>query len=213
MGDLGTKDRILKAASQVFCEKGFENTTIRDICALAEANVAAVNYHFGDKQKLYHTVMADWMRDVFDNSERFAGLRDDSTPRERLQAYIRADLKGLLAGNDRSQVKLRRARMVLREIASDTHNPELLECHKQADLDILRPIVSEVLGEGAADAKVYRACQFATSIMTQMYIVAVHDPEKGLVREDELEDLTDMVTTYVMGGLHALKETLECEAC
>lgn len=48
-----TKSRIIEAAGQIFGQKGFEGATIREICQLAQANVAAVNYHFGDKQRLY----------------------------------------------------------------------------------------------------------------------------------------------------------------
>ncbi len=48
-----TKARILEAAGGVFAAKGFESATIREICQLAGANLAAVNYHFGDKQRLY----------------------------------------------------------------------------------------------------------------------------------------------------------------
>src|ERR1700722_18946653 len=48
-----TRARILEAAGAVFAEKGCDSATIRDICQLAGANIAAVNYHFGDKQRLY----------------------------------------------------------------------------------------------------------------------------------------------------------------
>lgn len=48
-----TKTRILKAASKLFAEKGFEGTSIRDIAAAAEVNLAAINYHFKNKNNLY----------------------------------------------------------------------------------------------------------------------------------------------------------------
>ena len=48
-----TKARIIEAAGQVFANKGFEAATIREICRLAQVNLAAINYHFGDKQRLY----------------------------------------------------------------------------------------------------------------------------------------------------------------
>ena len=48
-----TKQRILEAAGAEFAEKGFELSRIRTICEKAEANVAAANYHFGDKKQLY----------------------------------------------------------------------------------------------------------------------------------------------------------------
>jgi TetR/AcrR family transcriptional regulator, regulator of cefoperazone and chloramphenicol sensitivity len=49
-----TRERLLTAASKVFAEKGFEKATVREICQAAEvSNLAAVNYYFGDKERLY----------------------------------------------------------------------------------------------------------------------------------------------------------------
>ena len=48
-----TVDRILNAAGRQFAQNGFRHTSVRDICADANANQAAVNYHFGSKEKLY----------------------------------------------------------------------------------------------------------------------------------------------------------------
>lgn len=48
-----TRDRIVEAAGEIFADKGYGAATVRDICNAAGANIAAVNYYFGDKQKLY----------------------------------------------------------------------------------------------------------------------------------------------------------------
>ena len=48
-----TKARLLEAAGEEFAEKGYEAARIRTICDRAGANLAAVNYHFGDKEQLY----------------------------------------------------------------------------------------------------------------------------------------------------------------
>jgi len=53
------QDRLLDAAEELFCEHGFEGTSIRDIAASADCNIAAVNYYFGGKEKLYIEV---WRR-------------------------------------------------------------------------------------------------------------------------------------------------------
>ena len=48
-----TRQRLLTAASELFAQKGFLETTNADICEKARANTAAVNYHFGSKENLY----------------------------------------------------------------------------------------------------------------------------------------------------------------
>lgn len=48
-----TKIKLLEAAGEEFAEKGFDGATVRAICDRAGANLAAVNYHFGDKVHLY----------------------------------------------------------------------------------------------------------------------------------------------------------------
>lgn len=48
-----THERILDAAQKLFAGKGLDATSVRDITTEADCNVAAVNYHFGGKEKLY----------------------------------------------------------------------------------------------------------------------------------------------------------------
>jgi len=56
-GPAPTKNRILDAAEALFMEHGFEATSLRQITALAEVNLAAVSYHFGSKEELFESVL------------------------------------------------------------------------------------------------------------------------------------------------------------
>ena len=47
------RDRLLDSAEQLFAERGFDGTSIRDLAAAAGCNIASVNYYFGGKEKLY----------------------------------------------------------------------------------------------------------------------------------------------------------------
>jgi AcrR family transcriptional regulator len=51
--DKGVRDRLLAAAEELFSERGFEGTSVRDLAAAAGCNIASVNYYFGSKEKLY----------------------------------------------------------------------------------------------------------------------------------------------------------------
>jgi AcrR family transcriptional regulator len=57
--DKPVQERLLNAAEELFCEHGFEGTSVRDIAAAAGCNIASVNYYFGGKEKLYLEV---WRR-------------------------------------------------------------------------------------------------------------------------------------------------------
>ncbi len=52
-----TKETILKSAIELFAQKGYSNTTIRDICKSANTYQLAINYHFGSKEDLYREVL------------------------------------------------------------------------------------------------------------------------------------------------------------
>ena len=45
-----THDAIMEAAGKIFAEEGYPKATVRDICKHAGANIAAINYHFGNKK-------------------------------------------------------------------------------------------------------------------------------------------------------------------
>jgi AcrR family transcriptional regulator len=43
------KTHIIETAIELFAEKGFEGTSIRDLATKADVNVAMINYYFGSK--------------------------------------------------------------------------------------------------------------------------------------------------------------------
>src|SRR5678816_1273281 len=68
--DAETRDRVLRAATELFAERGFHGTKVRDIAARAGANVAAGHYHFGSKRDLYVEVLRACFAEVRATLER-----------------------------------------------------------------------------------------------------------------------------------------------
>jgi AcrR family transcriptional regulator len=67
-----TREKILESAEKLFVANGFDGTSLRAITALAEVNLAAVNYHFGSKQQLLEAVLRHRIGPV--NAERVRRL-------------------------------------------------------------------------------------------------------------------------------------------
>lgn len=67
--------RLIDAAIALFAEKGYEGTSVRDLATAADVNVAAVSYHFGSKDALYHEALR-------------ACLAPCGEMRERMQAHL-----------------------------------------------------------------------------------------------------------------------------
>ena len=53
----GPKKKLLDAAERIVSEKGFDLVSVRDVTGAVNANVAAVNYHFGSRERLLDLVI------------------------------------------------------------------------------------------------------------------------------------------------------------
>jgi AcrR family transcriptional regulator len=67
-----THERILNAAECLFAQHGFDGATMRQITEKAGVNLAAINYHFDTKEKLYAETFVRIIRPL--NEQRLALL-------------------------------------------------------------------------------------------------------------------------------------------
>lgn len=83
-----TPQRLLAAAREVFAREGYDGASIRAITAAAGANLGAVTYHFGSKERLYHTVLDAVLGPL--RSRVLAECEKPLPPLERIEGAIRA---------------------------------------------------------------------------------------------------------------------------
>lgn len=148
-GSEQTRERLLGAAREVFSELGFQGATVREICRRAEANVAAVNYHFGSKDGLLAEALHfESLRMLQETNARAA-----TCPEARLGLFIREFMHMLLdEKQDSSQ-----CRIMARELADPTPALDKIVREAIAPLhDYLAGLVREIVGDGVGEAGLRR---------------------------------------------------------
>lgn len=112
-----TRAKLLQAANEVFSEQGFYGATVREICQKAGANIALVNYHFGDKLELYTEVLRNAVK-APGHLEEMRALFNQDLPQEAiLREAIRIMLVRIMERRARGQVHLR---LMTQEMANPT---------------------------------------------------------------------------------------------
>lgn len=195
------KERILSAAGEEFAERGFEATTVRDICLAAGVNVAAVNYYFGDKQKLYNEAVRQAHQRLV--AQVPLSPWPEGTPaRAKLRGFIGNVIERMLGfGRPRWETRL-----MLREVLHPTDAcRDLVQDYIRPQFERLVAILDE-LADRQLDAAHLR--RLAVSIFGQMFVYrAAGDVVGMLVPADELTalhtpvPLADHVTNFALAAL------------
>jgi AcrR family transcriptional regulator len=90
-----TRDSLIEAAIAVFSAKGFEGGSVREITQAANANQAAINYHFGGKEGLYREVLKASVQAFAELSPLDVGRLADMDGPRAVDTFIRTQLKAL----------------------------------------------------------------------------------------------------------------------
>lgn len=178
-----TKEKLLRAAARVFAEKGYLAATIREICQAAGANIAAVNYHFGDKRRLYDAVLRGMFRECASASDR---ARDRRLPvEERISIFIH-DVVGEIYGYSESSDDYGQLAAIFHmELAHPSASwPQLVREHLAGDSLLLQELVAEMLGPGADPELVRQSC---ISINGMMAYHALCWPIISVIHQDHPE--------------------------
>jgi TetR/AcrR family transcriptional regulator, regulator of cefoperazone and chloramphenicol sensitivity len=206
-----TQGRLLEAAGEVFAEQGFRAATVREICERAKANIAAVNYHFGDKEGLYTAVLQYAHAYAVQKYPPLLGLSEDAPAEERLCAFVHAFLLRILdEGRPAWHGKLMAREVIEPTTALDT----LVEQAFRPQFERLMAIMKDLLGSDACPAQVYLC---ASSIVGQCLFY--HHARPVLMRvnpqqrydADAIGRLAEHITRFSLGGLRILSRRSEGE--
>jgi TetR/AcrR family transcriptional regulator, regulator of cefoperazone and chloramphenicol sensitivity len=202
--DADTRQRLLAAAETLFGARGYANVTVRDLCREAAANIAAVNYHFGDKLGLYRELIQGALDQVRSGDVTIMAPAG-STAEEKLRHYVRAFVPRVARPEARTAAIQRIMQHEMLEptplapwIASQVILPRI---------DYLAAVITELLGE-AANHETVRRCVYSLHAQCVFYMPhRIRDivfPELREATRREVEEVADHIIEFSLAGIRGI---------
>jgi TetR/AcrR family transcriptional regulator, regulator of cefoperazone and chloramphenicol sensitivity len=198
-----TRRKLLDAASEVFAEHGYQAATVREICTRAGANIASVNYHFGDKLALY----SELLKTAVTESENPAmtGAMHAATPEDALRAFITVMFRHIIRPDRPTWY----AKAMAHELAHPTPALAVVVEHViRPKARVLYRIVGEIIGRPELDKKT-RLC--AHSVIGQVVhyiharpVIGLLWPELQMCPETT-EEIANHIADFSLAALKGLE--------
>ena len=143
---LRTRARLLQAALDLISERGEDGVTLRELTDAAEANVAAVSYHFGSLKSLCDAAVEQALASYLDaQQEAVNALGPEATLPALAAAFARPMIRALAVGG--------RDLAVMRIVARAGIDPPQGWARFDARFDGIRAEVLRVLKANLPDVK------------------------------------------------------------
>jgi len=198
--DQDTRERLLTEAARLFAARGFARVTVRDICRAANANVAAVNYHFQGKRGLYDAVVRMAIERMQQTTEAAQEAGRGMPASGQLASYVSVFLQRVIPHRDGWIHQL-----MVRELAEPTPALQLVV------REVLEPraryltrIVASIMQLRTDDLRVQRAVvsvnsQCFAAIDSRLPVSAFSPTTPAGV-----DDLADHIASFSLGGIQRL---------
>ena len=201
--DTETRDRLLAAAEKLFAERGFKKVTVREICHEAGANIAAINYHFGDKLGLYREVLQTAIDAMRATNDAARAAAEGRAPEQRLRRYIVTYVRRLLASTNHTWLH----RLINREMTDATPALDaLVEQGVRPRIDYLSGVVAEILGCKPSDRRVLR-CVASIQSQSVAYLPNVIARKLGFEFKPtpaEIDEIAEHIANFSVAGVRAI---------
>ncbi|WP_256762092.1 TetR family transcriptional regulator [Cohnella sp. WQ 127256] len=188
--DPDSKMRILLAARKLFATKGFDGTTVRQICEEAGVNVALVSYHFGGKENMFPALFDSF----FFPNERIAAINREMEPLEGVKLIIREVTR--FRGQDPELISI-----IQQEVILNTSRVHKIREHVVPIWNLLQYWLTEGRTQG-----VFHFRSLDTAFMSIVGTLLFHrDSDYWKVMKVEehisMDEMIEDMTAFILGGL------------
>lgn len=89
-----TREALLRAARKLLAERGYAGATVRELAAVAGTNIAAINYHFGSREKLLNQAIMELFQEWAERVDEVE-VDPDAEPLKQLAARALPTVQGI----------------------------------------------------------------------------------------------------------------------
>ena len=198
-----TREKLIESAGEVFADFGFHDATVREICSRAGANVAAVNYHFGDKLGLYTEVLKSSMLAQQVSSQK-SWFIQTSDGRAALRELIRDWFERISEGGKRAWL----SRIMAHEMANPTPALDQMAGAMSANYLRFRAVVGGLIRCSPDDTRT-RMCVHSIVGQILHYVqsrptLARLWPELNLADERQRRAIADHIVEFSVAGMESV---------
>ena len=199
-----SRELLLKAANEIFSDKGYEQTSTRDIAQKAGVNISLISYHFKGKEGLYRACLETLSSQGQETVERVlkkpASMEDFKT---RLNIFIEEFINLHLSNPDNSCV-------IMREICSPTPNPIAMEMFKSKFIVVFEKLIDFL---NYAQKQKYIVSSANTEIIGTMIMGCITHLMRtemlrktilgvpGLLEPNQIEKTINQVANNILNGI------------
>lgn len=202
--DPATRERLITHGARLFAERGFNKVTVREISTAAKANVAAVNYHFGDKMGLYREVVDRCLTVMEQTTSQAIAAGSGADPETQLRAFIRVFVERLLTPRPDMQVQA----LMMHEMTDPTEMLDVIARRvMRPRLSYLCKVVGALMHRPPADRAVVNSAASvqAQCLMTKM-LPSMTRLNIGFVEQPNAAELADHIVRFSLAGIREFSQ-------
>jgi AcrR family transcriptional regulator len=188
--DSSSKELLLKAAGEVFAERGYEGATVKHLADAAGVNVSLVSYYFGGKEGLYRACLEQFSHGRLETAERVLKSPLSSEDfRLRLQMFAEEFLRANMRDANVCKILNREMDSQMNPIAMDVFKKSFVTVFERFDAFI----------KGAQKQKIIRNDIDSKHVAVSVFGALVHfvrtDPLRKLLHNETITNEKTLETS------------------
>lgn len=184
--------KVLHHAARIFCEKGYEGASMRDLSRAAGMSLAGLYHYFDSKEELLYLIQKHTFQTIIERAEE--RLKNTKGAEQRVRIFIENHLEYFLANKDAMKVL--------------THEDETLKNGRGAEIRAIKREYYRICLELLEDLRREKGLQFSGRVAVLAlfgminWIYTWHNPRVDLNAEELAEEMSNL---FLCGALNSAK--------